>query len=174
MTGQDGVRGRQEACRPRRALAVALLLTLLPGAACVFLAGCGGRRQAAAVPVYEVRSGFVRGLGQIVTDGRGLTLYIYVPDHQGPSVCNEVCAVQWPPLVLPPGVLRPLAGLGVNLALLGTTRRAGGLLQITYNRWPLYLYLGDFAPGQATGQAEAMGLWYTLSVSGSVDRLPLP
>jgi predicted lipoprotein with Yx(FWY)xxD motif len=147
--------------------------------ACVCLAGCGAARPAAAgpaavSPTYEVGSGFVRGLGTIVTDGRGFTLYIYVPDHQGPSVCTGVCALQWPPLVLPSGVSRPLAGPGVNPALLGTSRRADGSLQVTYDRWPLYLWEGDLAPGQATGQAYDMGQWYTLSVSGSVDRRPLP
>jgi predicted lipoprotein with Yx(FWY)xxD motif len=101
-------------------------------------------------------------------------LYIYVPDHQGPSVCAGVCAEQWPPLVLPAGVSRPMAGPGVNPALLGTVRRTGGALQVTYNRWPLYLWEADFAPGMATGQAESMGLWYTMSVSGNVDRQPLP
>ncbi len=145
---------------------------LLACVACICLAACG--HPAAASPAWEVRSGMVRGLGEIVTDGRGFTLYIYVPDHQGPSVCTGVCAAQWPPLVLPRGVRRPPAGLGVNLALLGTTARPGGVLQVTYNRWPLYLWQGDLTPGQATGQGEAMGLWYTLSVSGSVDRLPLP
>ena len=169
-----GVRGRRGACRPGRALVRALLLTPLVGAASVSLAGCGAGHPAAASPVYEVRSGFVRGLGQIVTDGRGFTLYIYVPDHQGPSVCTEVCATQWPPLVLPRGVRRPLAGPGVNPALLGTTRRVGGSLQVTYDRWPLYLWQADLAPGQATGQGEGMGAWYTMSVSGSVDRQPLP
>jgi len=151
--------------------AATLLSALL---ACGCVAGCGSGHPAAASPVWEVRSGVVRGLGEIVIDGHGFTLYIYVPDHQGPSVCAGVCAVQWPPLVLPPGVSRPMAGPGVNPALLGTVRRAGGLLQVTYNRWPLYLWEGDFAPGMATGQAEAMGLWYTMSVSGNVDRQSLP
>jgi predicted lipoprotein with Yx(FWY)xxD motif len=169
-----GVRWLRRACRPGRALVGALLLTLLTGAACACLAGCGAGHPAAASPAYEVQSGFVRGLGQIVTDGRGFTLYIYVPDRQGRSVCTGVCASQWPPLVLPRGVRRPLAGPGVSRALLGTTRRADGSLQVTYNRWPLYLWQGDVAPGQATGQAEGMGLWYTLTVGGSVDRLPLP
>jgi predicted lipoprotein with Yx(FWY)xxD motif len=167
-------RRRRKAGWRGRALAAALMLTVLPGAASVCPAGCGAAHPAAVNPTFEVRSGFVRGLGAIVTDGRGFTLYIYVPDHQGPSVCTGLCAVQWPPLVLPRGVRRPLAGPGVNPALLGTTPRAGGSLQVTYNRWPLYLWQGDFAPGQATGQAEDMGLWYALSVSGSVDRLPLP
>jgi predicted lipoprotein with Yx(FWY)xxD motif len=142
--------------------------------ACGCLAACGSGHPAAASPVWEVRSGVVRGLGEILTDGHGFTLYIYVPDHQGPSVCAGVCAVQWPPLVLPPGVSRPMAGPGVNPALLGTVPRAGGVLQVTYNRWPLYLWQADFAPGMATGQAESMGLWYTMSVSGNVDRQPLP
>jgi len=62
----------------------------------------------------------------------------------------------------------------VKPALLGTVPRAGRVLQFTYNRWPLYLWQGDVAPGQATGQAEGMGAWYTMSVSGTVDRLPLP
>jgi predicted lipoprotein with Yx(FWY)xxD motif len=148
-----------------------LLLALL---ACAGLTACSSGHPPQASPVYELRSGSVRGLGDIVTDGRGYTLYIYVPDHQGASVCTGVCAAQWPPLVLPRGVSTPVAGPGVNPALLGTARRAGGLLQVTYDRWPLYLWEGDYAPGMATGQAEAMGLWYVMSVNGSVDRQPLP
>jgi predicted lipoprotein with Yx(FWY)xxD motif len=151
--------------------AAALLLALLSGAG---LAACGSGHPAQATPVYELRSGFVRGLGDIVTDGRGFTLYIYVPDRRGPSVCTGVCATQWPPLVLPRGVRTPVAGPGVNAALLGTAPRAGGVLQVTYDRWPLYLWEADLAPGQATGQAQDMGQWYTMSVSGSVDRQPLP
>ncbi len=168
MTGAGAARltaggGRGGRRRPRR-LALGRAGMLLACVACVCLAACGSGHPAAAIPAWEVRSGLVRGLGEIVTDGHGFTLYIYVPDHQGPSVCAGVCAAQWPPLVLPRGVRRPVAGPGVNPALLGTIRRAGGSLQVTYNRWPLYLWQGDFVPGQATGQAEAMGLWYTLSV----------
>ena len=142
--------------------------------ACACLAACGSGHPAQASPAYEVKAGFVRGLGDIIIDGRGFTLYIYVPDHQRPSVCTGVCATQWPPLVLPRGVSAPVAGPGVNPALLGTARRADGLLQVTYNRWPLYLWEGDYAPGMVTGQAEDMGAWYTMSVSGSVDKQPLP
>jgi predicted lipoprotein with Yx(FWY)xxD motif len=146
----------------------------MAGMACVGLAACGSGHPASASPAWEVQAGQVHGLGTVVTDGRGFTLYIYQPDRRGPSVCTGVCAVQWPPLVLPHGVSRPVAGPGVNPALLGTAPRADGVLQVTYNRWPLYLWQGDTAPGQATGQAEGMGAWYTMSVSGSVDRLPLP
>jgi predicted lipoprotein with Yx(FWY)xxD motif len=151
-----------------------LLPVLVACAACLCLSGCGSAPQAQASPAaWQVRAAQVRGLGTILIDGRGFTLYIYVLDRQRPSVCTEVCAAQWPPLDLPRGVRHPVAGPGVNPALLGTAPRAGGVLQVTYNRWPLYLYLGDSAPGQITGQGEGMGAWYTLSVSGSVDRLPL-
>jgi predicted lipoprotein with Yx(FWY)xxD motif len=151
-----------------------LLAACAACAACMGLAACGSGHPAQARPAWEVRSGQVRGLGTVLTDGHGFTLYIYQPDRQGPSVCTGVCAVQWPPLDLPRGVSHPVAGPGVNAALLGTALRAGGVLQVTYNRWPLYLYQDDTAPGQATGQAEDMGAWYTLSVSGNVDRQPLP
>jgi predicted lipoprotein with Yx(FWY)xxD motif len=162
--------GRRAPARARARLPV------LAACVCACLAACGSGHpaQAQTTPVWQVRAGAVRGLGAIVTDGRGFTLYIYQPDHQGPSVCTGVCADVWPPLDLPHGVSRPVAGPGVNPKLLGAVARAGGVLQVTYDRWPLYLYIHDLAPGQATGQAEDMGAWYTLSVNGNIDLLPLP
>ncbi len=53
-------------------------------------------------------------------------------------------------------------------SLLGTTHRTDGTVQVTYNKWPLYLWVGDSQPGQATGQAlnNLGGLWYVLSPDG--------
>ena len=82
---------------------------------------------------------------------------------------GSVRARDWPPLLLPAGVRHAAAGPGVKAALLGTVSRAGGARQVTYNGWPLYLWQGDQEPGQATGQADDMGLWYVLSASGAVD-----
>jgi predicted lipoprotein with Yx(FWY)xxD motif len=84
-----------------------------------------------------------------------------------------LCAQQWPPLILPGGATHPLARGGAAASLLGTVRRAGGARQLTYNGWPLYLWEGDREPGQATGQADDMGLWYVLSPDGSVDKTPV-
>ena len=141
--------------------------------ACVVAAGitaCGAGQAASGHPSYELQARTLTGAGRVLTDGRGFSLYMYVPDHRGRSQCYGVCARQWPPLTLPAGVAHPLAGPGVKAALLGTIRRADGVRQITYNGWPLYLWQGDQEPGQATGQADDMGLWYLLSVSGAVDR----
>jgi predicted lipoprotein with Yx(FWY)xxD motif len=133
------------------------------------IVACGNGRPA-GLPQYEVLTRSIPGLGQIITDGQGFTLYMYRPDNRGPSQCNGFCAQQWPPLTLPGGVTRPKAGPGVRASLLGTVRRAGGELQETYGGWPLYLWIHDVSPGQATGQADDMGLWYVLSVTGSVDE----
>jgi predicted lipoprotein with Yx(FWY)xxD motif len=151
-------------------------LAVIACAACLAVTACGAARGASSAggPGYRVQARSVAGLGRVLTDADGFTLYIYVPDHDGKSRCYGECARQWPPLVLPRGVSRPTAGRGVRAALLGLTRRANGTRQVTYNGWPLYLYQGDHQPGQATGQADDMGLWYVLSVTGSVDHNPVP
>jgi len=120
-------------------------------------------------PEYEVATGAVAGLGTVLVDGKGITLYMYATDVRGqPSRCYDICAVQWPPVVLPPGVDAPVAGPGADAALLGTAPRRDGTEQVTYNGWPLYLWPPDRAPGMATGQAltNAGGLWYVLTPAG--------
>jgi predicted lipoprotein with Yx(FWY)xxD motif len=138
-------------------------------AVAIGVAGCGSGASAGA-PAYQIQARTIDGLGKIITDGTGFTLYMYAPDHQGASRCTGFCAQQWPPLLLPSGVDEPTAGPGVKAALLGTVRRPNGRLQETYNGWPLYLWIGDTTPGQATGQADDMGLWYAVSATGAVDK----
>jgi len=163
VTVRSEFRGRHRQAASRAGLvAAAVCLGALA-------AGCGNG-TGSGIPQYEVLARTIPGLGTIITDGQGGTLYMYTPDNRGPSQCSRFCAQQWPPLVLPRGVTRPQAGRGVRVALLGTVRRAGGQLQVTYNGWPLYRWIGDTAPGQATGQADDMGQWYVMSVSGAVDR----
>ncbi len=150
------------------------MLVALACAVSASAAACGAAHASGgAGPVYELQATRLPGAGRVLTDGHGFTLYIYVPDHQGRSRCFELCAKNWPPLTLQAGVRHALAGPGVDAALLGTVGR-GGTRQITYNGWPLYLWQGDQEPGQATGQADDMGLWYVISASGAVDRHQIP
>jgi len=128
-------------------------------------------------PEHEVTTRTVNGLGTVLIDGKGITVYMFATDIRGhPSRCYDICAVQWPPLVLPPGVTRPVVGTGIRPALLGTAARTDGTLQVTYNGWPLYLWPPDKVPGQATGQAltNAGGLWYVLSPAGKPIVTPSP
>jgi predicted lipoprotein with Yx(FWY)xxD motif len=138
------------------------------------VAAIGSAGQAATAgtsPYYEVKTGTVRGLGTVLVNGQGLTLYMFVPDHRrGKSTCYKACASGWPPLRLPTGVTTPVAAGQAKASLLGTTTRKDGGLQVTYNGWPLYLWVVDTAPGEATGQGlkSLGGLWYVLSPKGKV------
>jgi predicted lipoprotein with Yx(FWY)xxD motif len=124
------------------------------------------------LPDYEVKVGSVPGLGSVLVDGQGYTLYMFVPDHQSTSTCMGDCASGWPPVTLPVGVSAPIAGPGIRASLLGTSRRTDGTLQVTYNRWPLYLWVNDTITGEATGQGldNLGGLWYVLGPAGNVIR----
>ncbi|MGO9853417.1 MAG: hypothetical protein ACLPYY_00010 [Acidimicrobiales bacterium] len=133
----------------------------------------GQEAPAGPSPYYEVKTGTVSGLGTVLVDGQGLTLYMFVPDDQrGKSTCYGSCASGWPPLRLPTGVTVPVAGSQAEPSLLGTTARRDGGLQVTYNGWPLYIWTGDTEPGQATGQGidSLGGYWYVLSPSGQVIK----
>jgi hypothetical protein len=63
----------------------------------------------------------------------------------------------------------PTAGSGAKASLLGTTKRSDGAQQVTYNQHPLYLFAGDTAPGQTTGQGSTgFGApWYVLTPGGN-------
>jgi predicted lipoprotein with Yx(FWY)xxD motif len=104
------------------------------------------------------------GLGTILVDGKGMTLYLFEKDKGGKSSCDGACASAWPP-VLTTGKAMP--GPGVTASLLGTTTRSDGTTQVTYNHWPLYHYAADKVPGDTTGQdIDAFGAeWYVLDAA---------
>jgi predicted lipoprotein with Yx(FWY)xxD motif len=63
----------------------------------------------------------------------------------------------------------PRAGDGLEANKLGTTKRADGKTEVTYNGHPLYDYAADTAPGQILGQGlNQFGAgWDVLSPSGN-------
>ena|SRR2546422_3063774 len=104
-------------------------------------------------------------LGSILVSSRGHTLYLFAKDRSGKSACTASCAKYWVPLVT---AGKPTAGSGVKASLLGTTKRANGSLQVTYNKHPLYTYVLDKQAGQTSGEAvSAFGAkWYAVSAKG--------
>ena len=104
-------------------------------------------------------------LGTILTDDRGRALYLFVADTGSTSTCAGDCAKEWPPLTTAGA---PIAGAGVNPAMLSTTPRDDGTTQLTYNRHPLYYYDDDKGPGTTMGQgANSHGAnWYVLTPAG--------
>jgi len=110
-------------------------------------------------------------LGVVLVDGKGRTLYMFVPDKRRKVTCVGDCAVSWPPLKLPKGAKAVPAG-AARQKLLGSLPDPAGGRVVTYNGWPLYNYLLDTKPGADSGQATNLngGLWYVLSPSGQVIR----
>lgn len=105
-------------------------------------------------------------LGEILVDGSGRTLYLFVADKGTQSACNSsACVLYWPP-VLTSGT--PKAGAGIDPSLLGTTARQDGTTEVTYAGHPLYYFISDKKAGDVTGQGVNGfgGPWYVVSPSG--------
>ena len=102
------------------------------------------------------------GGASVVANAKGFTLYWFAPDTTTKSVCNGSCAVYWPPVKGP-----VTAGPGIP-GKRGTSKRADGSTQATYDGHPLYTYVGDSAPGQARGNNLNLngGLWHEVTTSG--------
>jgi predicted lipoprotein with Yx(FWY)xxD motif len=129
----------------------------------VAVAGAGGQSGAAA----SASSGQVLKTTQIkgvtvLTNSKGLTLYWFAPDTPAKSACYAACAAYWPPVLG-----KQSAGPGVT-GTIGTIKRSDGTIQATYDRHPLYTYIGDNGPGQASGNNINLngGLWHEVVASG--------
>jgi predicted lipoprotein with Yx(FWY)xxD motif len=143
--------------------AAVLALALLAAAAIVAAPPAGSAPTAPTIVVKSSR------FGPIIFDGRGFVLYAFTRDPRGRSACSGACAAAWPPYIVRS---RIRAGAGTRGALLGTTRRADGKLQVTYAGRPLYYYVGDRRPGQILCQnvSEFGGLWLVVRGSGRLVR----
>jgi len=151
---------------------VVLSLTAAVGVAGFLATGSNARgatRTNATVAIRKTK------LGPILVNSRAHTIYLFAKDQKGKSACSASCAKFWPPLLTK---AKPTAGTGVKAALLGTTRRSGGELQVTYNKHPLYTFLLDKRAGQTNGEANlAFGAkWYAVSANGTavIKALPTP
>ena len=104
--------------------------------------------------------------GKFLADGQGHALYLFEADKGTTSTCTGACAAAWPPVI---ASAMPMAGSGVDQSLLGTTKRADGTEQLTYNGHPLYYFSADSGSGMAKGQgSKAFGAgWYVLDAKGA-------
>jgi predicted lipoprotein with Yx(FWY)xxD motif len=125
--------------------------------------------DASATRAAKVATG-PSGLGRIVVDGGGRTLYLFEKDRRGQSGCSGLCVAYWPPL-LTKG--KSMAIKGAKQSLLGSIRRTDGTRQVTYAGHPLYLFSGDTRRGQTNGEGltDFGAGWYALTPSGKkIDR----
>lgn len=110
----------------------------------------------------------IPGLGPVLVNAQGRTLYTFAPDKHVKVTCVGGCASVWPPVKL---VGAKAAGSGgVKASLIGSDPDPSGGKVVTYAGWPLYLYVADTTPGAHAGQAINLngGLWYAISPAGKV------
>lgn len=145
-------------------------------------AGCGGgssspatgtvagAQESSSTPSTMFGTAKVSGLGTVLVDGSGKTVYILTSSSQKNVPCTDSsgCTKVWPDLPLPSGMSAAKAEMGAQASLLGTKKLSDGETYPTYNGWLVYEYTGDSSPGQANGQGIKSfgGIWYVLNASG--------
>jgi predicted lipoprotein with Yx(FWY)xxD motif len=139
------------------------------------LASCGSssHKTAAASPAPGTMfsTANVAGLGDVLVDASGRTVYILTSSGQKNVPCDDAsgCTKLWPDLPLPEGTTAATAGPGVQASMLGTMKLGDGETYPTYGGWLMYEYTGDTGPAQGHGQGIQSfgGTWYALNSSGS-------
>jgi predicted lipoprotein with Yx(FWY)xxD motif len=108
-------------------------------------------------------------LGKILVNSSGRTLYLFGKDTKGKSACSGQCATFWPPLITSG---KPRAAGAAKASLLGTTKRADGRLQVTYNHHPVYRFSKDTKKGQTSGEGLSVfgAHWYVVSPAGKAIK----
>ncbi|KAK1177404.1 hypothetical protein B7755_004065 [Streptomyces sp. NBS 14/10] len=106
------------------------------------------------------------GLGSILVDGEGRTLYAFTKDKDGASNCDAKCIAVWPALT---STAKASAGRGTKASMIHEVRKSGGAVHVGYGDWPLYYYVGDAAPGDVNGQGLD-GEWFVVGADGKLIR----
>jgi predicted lipoprotein with Yx(FWY)xxD motif len=139
------------------------------------LASCGGGSKDATASTAQPKTASGRaatvglansGLGKILVDSEGRTLYLFKKDAGTKSTCFGECASDWPPLRADG---KPAVGSGASASMVGLTTRSDGKPQVTYQGHPLYRFEGDQQAGDTNGQGiKAFGAaWFALSPQGT-------
>jgi len=147
------------------AVAAAIVIALTGGGSSD--AGKPAAATAAAAPAagaaISVRP---TGIGKVLVDENGRTLYLFEADRRDKSNCSGACLSLWPAFTASGA---PTTQGGAVASKVGTTPASGGKRQVTYNGHPLYYYAADRNPGDTTGQGlDQFGAeWYVLDAGGN-------
>jgi predicted lipoprotein with Yx(FWY)xxD motif len=108
-----------------------------------------------------VTTGRVDGLGTVLVNADGQTLYLYKSKSGTDDGCQS-CEDSWSPVITSE---TPVARGGADASMIGTTSAPANTQQVTYAGHPLYTFVGDSGAGQANGQA-ADGKWFAVTAKG--------
>jgi len=87
----------------------------------------------------------------VLTDAKGMTLYIFDKDQAGVSNCYDQCATNWPPLMAD-AAAKPEGDFTV-------VDRKDGTKMWAYKTLPLYYWKNDKKPGDISGDGVG-GVWH--------------
>ncbi len=90
--------------------------------------------------------------GKVLTNERGMTLYVFDKDSGGKSACNGPCAGNWPPLMA--------AASSMPMGDYTVITRDDGSKQWAYKGKPLYNWKNDKKPGDITGDGFLNNAWH--------------
>ena len=131
---------------------------VVTGVALAATAGLAAGSAASAAPSHRTIKTVSISLGRVLAASNNHVLYLFTVDSKNKSTCDATCRMYWSP-VKSKG--KPTAGTHVAASHLGLTSKN----QVTYYGHPLYFYLGDSAPKQASGQGTE-GTWYVVGTNG--------
>jgi predicted lipoprotein with Yx(FWY)xxD motif len=173
------LRGRRAIAAGFGAVAAAALMAACGGPGGIYGTGGGSAaggtvgmaHHAPASPGGVISARTLPGVGAVLVDRSGKTLYSPQQEAHGTIMCTGGCLNFWFPVPATAGATGH-APAGVT-GVLGTIHRPGGLTQLTYNGKPLYTFLLDQAPGQAHGNnftdhfGSASFTWHALTPAGA-------
>jgi predicted lipoprotein with Yx(FWY)xxD motif len=131
--------------------------------------GGGATSASAAMGAATIQTAKVPGVGTVLTDSNGKTLYLFEADTGTTSNCTGACLAVWPAVTTSGNAT---GTMGATSSMLGTTTRDDGSTQVTYNGHPLYTYSGDTGSGMANGEGLNTygGLWYAVTAAGTAAK----
>jgi len=114
----------------------------------------------------------VSGMGDVLVDAKGRTLYASDQEGAGKLLCTTSdCTAIWSPVTIAAG--KTPSGPAQLSGKLSVVTRPDGASQVTLNGKPLYTFSFDHAPGDVAGngQKDSFGgtnfTWHVATASGS-------
>jgi predicted lipoprotein with Yx(FWY)xxD motif len=136
-----------------------VLVAVALGALALSGSAFGKSAHSSAATVVGTKS---TAYGTILVTSSGETLYLDASDKPGHPACTGGCLSVWPPLKAD-GTLK--ASGSAKASLLGTTKIAHGIVQVTYKGHQLYTFASDSKSNPISG--EGISGFYVVSPSGS-------
>ena len=156
-----------------RRLTVSALAVLAAGVVALVIAVSGGSASKAKATMKSTppSGGGSLGvkhtaLGNILVDGKGRPLYLFLADKPNRSTLSQAGLAVWP---ADTSATKPGVGGGISAAHVASVKQANGRRQVTFYGHPLYYFVGDRSAGETNGQGlkEFGALWYVVSSRGA-------